>query len=105
MDSTKKLRRVYDAMTSLVRSLQSLGVVSDHFGALLVSVVSNHLPEELKLIINRKHEGSEEFFKLDQFMKLLKEEIEVRERYGLVSAGVLVKHTSGNSKALQCVSR
>ena len=87
MDNTKKLRRAYDRIIAHVRSLQSLGVESEHFGALLVSVISNHLPEEIKVIIHRKYDGSADFFKLDEFLKLLKDEIEVRERSGVVSSG------------------
>ena len=74
----KSLRRLYDSMETHVRGLKALGVASDSYGSLLMSVLLNKLPQELRLLFSRKvGEGS---WSLDTLMEELRIEIEARER-------------------------
>ena len=84
------LRRMYDKVESNIRGLKSLGVTSQSYGALLAPVLQNKLPAELRLIINRE---LVENWDLDKFMKILAEELEVRERS--IAGG---RQESGDSK-------
>ena len=68
---------MYDKVESNIHCLKSLGVTSQSYGALLAPVLQNKLPSELRLIINRE---LTENWDLDKFMKILAEELEVRER-------------------------
>ena len=86
-DTTQKLRRAYDNLETHIKCLQSLGIESQQYGCLLVPVILNHLPNELKLLVSRKFDTSKDIWELDELLKILKEEIEARERSGYVSAG------------------
>ena len=68
-------------MESQVRSLQSLGVPVDSYGALLSSVVLNKLPLGLRLIISRNTSSEELSF--EQLLKAVEEEIQAWERTSL----------------------
>ena len=47
LDDQKGLRHLYDRMEANVRSLKTLGVVSESYGSLLSSVLMKCLPQEL----------------------------------------------------------
>ena len=108
------LRKLYDAVESHVRCLRSLGVSADSYGGLLTSVLVNKLPSEIKLVISRVM--TEERWELDRLMKVLEEEVNVRERAGAnqdtsnrrkppfrSSASALVAGSSGaNSAGITC---
>ena len=64
-DNTQKFRRVYDKIESHIRSLQGLGVESKNYGCLLVPVILNHLPNDLRLIVSRKFDASGDVWELD----------------------------------------
>ena len=74
----KGLRRLYDFVETHVRSLRSLGVNSDSYGGILVSVLLNKLPSELQLFVSR--EVGEGDWKLDDMMKVIEGEIRACER-------------------------
>ena len=74
----KGLRHLYDLIESHVRSLRSLGVPPDSYGALLSSVLLNKLPSEIRLIASRKID--EDSWNLDALLKVVEEEIRARER-------------------------
>ena len=76
---TKKLRELYDKIKINIRGLNALGVESQSFGNLLVPIVTEEIPSELKLIVSRKF-GSEGTWNLDAFLNALKTELEGRER-------------------------
>ena len=59
-NNTKALRHLYDMVESNVRSLKSLGVAAETYGSLLCPVLVKKLPNELRLIIERKL-GDEEW--------------------------------------------
>ena len=74
---SKDLRNLYDRIESHVHSLITVGVQSDHYGPLLIPIVLDKLPDEIRLIISRKL-GSDNW-KINAFMDILKGEIAARE--------------------------
>ena len=72
------LRRLYDHVELHTRSLKSLGVESESYGGLLASVLLNKLSQELQLLVSRKIGESE--WKLDDIIRVVGEETQVRER-------------------------
>ena len=65
-----------------MRALHSLGVSSDHYGSLLVSVLfKDKLPSDIKLLIGRKLQDQD--WTLDNVLKVSHVEIETREKCGL----------------------
>ena len=76
---TKKLRELYDKIEINIRGLNTLGVESQSFGNLLVPIIMEKIPSELRLIVSRKF-GSEETWNLDALLNALKTELEARER-------------------------
>ena len=54
---SSSLRNLYDCVTIHVRGLISLGVDLNHYGALLIPIILPKLPNEVKLIMARKHPG------------------------------------------------
>ena len=47
------LQKLFDEIESNVRSLESLGVKANIYGSLLVPIITNHLPHQLKLVASR----------------------------------------------------
>ena len=74
----KGLRHLYDTVESQVRGLKSLGVSAESYGSLLVSVLLNKLPQELRLIVSRQ--VNEEEWNLDGLLSMVEKEISARER-------------------------
>ena len=75
--TVKGLLHLYHHVESHVRSLKSLGVTSDNYGSLLVSVLMNKLPQELKVAITGK---PDEDWNLDGILGWIEKEIEAKER-------------------------
>ena len=63
--------------------MKALGVESESFGNLLVPVLTEKIPSELRLIISRKF-GSKETWDLDVLLNALKSELDSRERCNAV---------------------
>ena len=74
---------MYNRVEVHVKGLISLGVASASYGALLTPVLQKKLPPELRIVINQEVAESSD---LDKLMKVLAEEIEVRERSVTTSA-------------------
>ena len=55
ISDVKGIRAVLDRVEIQVRGLQSLGIDSAQYGALLIPIFLEKLPDELKLIVSRKH--------------------------------------------------
>ena len=70
-------RAVLEGVEIQVRGLQSLGVNSAQYGALLIPIFMEKLPDELKLIVSRKHK---ENWELNSVLNAVKSEVETRER-------------------------
>ena len=73
----KERRSLYDQVEGHVRSLHGVGVLSEHYGLLLIPVILEKLPDEIKLEISRRLGTTN--WKIDEFMNVLKGEIAARE--------------------------
>ena len=78
--NVKALRRLYDNISSHIRSLESLEVKEETYGNLLCPILITKIPAELQLIVSRKVPEAE--WKLKQLMTVVEEEIIARERLG-----------------------
>ena len=79
----KRIRMISDKVAANVRGLEALGIASDTYGSLLVPVMMNKLPEELRLIIIRHFEAG--IWHLNKLLKSFKEEVQARERCSFMS--------------------
>ena len=89
-----QLRLVYDQVSVNVRGLESLGVKAKQHGSLLIPVIMSKLPEEVRMQIARN--SSNEVWKIDDLLKLIKQEVEAREICENVKASDL-KSKGGSS--------
>ena len=87
----KNLRHLYDSTEAQVRSLRPLGLDATSYGPLLIPILLQKLPEELKLVISRQF-GGKTTWDIENFLEAFKHELEAREK---VSAGD--EHFSSNS--------
>eukprot|EP00731_Ephydatia_muelleri_P005900 Em0003g148a len=74
----KAIRELHNHVESHVRSLQSLGVPSSSFGAMLASVIMNKLPHDLHLAVSKEITDGE--WDLKKVMAVVEKEIDARER-------------------------
>ena len=74
---TSQLRSVYDRVSVNVRGLESLGVKAEQYGMLLIPVIMSKLPEDIRMQIARN--TSNEVWKIDHLLNLIKHEVEARE--------------------------
>ena len=82
--SVNKLRAMLDEIEAQVRGLSSLGISSQDYGSLFVSVLfKEKLPNDVKLLIGRKLPTEE--WTLENVLKILRTEVETRERCGLTT--------------------
>ena len=54
MDDVSQLRKLYNDVENCVRNLKALGVVTSTYGSLLVPILNDRIPDELRVIISRK---------------------------------------------------
>ena len=77
-DNPSPLRYVYDIKISIhVRGLESLGVSADQYGSLLIPIIMDKLPSEIKLQVARKATG--EVWEINELLKTIQVEVEARE--------------------------
>ena len=81
----KKLRVVYDSLETSIRNLSDLGVERETYGSLLINIIFERIPSELRVIISRTFKDDK--WSLDGLMKCFKDELYARERCGAVSNG------------------
>ena len=72
-----ELRKLSDSIQSHVRSLETKGVDKGHFGALLIPMIQEKIPEDVDLLISRKM--GKESWNIDVYLKYLQDEVEARE--------------------------
>ena len=77
---TKRLRSFFDQIELNVRSLEALGVSTSSYESILVMTLKEKLPEDVKLVINRRVCNDDELTTLRQLMDDIRLEIEARER-------------------------
>lgn len=68
---------MYDTIESHLRSLISLGITSGQYGAMLVAIIIEMIPFEIRLVITRKIGRSN--WEIDELMNIIKIEIEARK--------------------------
>ena len=73
------LRELYDECETQIRSLESLGVVSETYGSLLCPILLQLIPEEIALQYNRQRGASDEW-QVMEVMEFLQNEVLSRER-------------------------
>ena len=76
-DRSSALRYVYDKISIHVRGLASLGVSADQYGSLLIPIIMDKLPGDMKLQIARKTTG--EVWQIEELLKTIRIEVEARE--------------------------
>lgn len=80
--NVKELRNLYDQIESQVRSLLTVGISSEHYGPLLIPIVLEKLPKDIQLELSKKLGTNN--WKIEEFMKKLKEEITARENCAFI---------------------
>ena len=80
ISDVKGIRAALDSVEIQVRGLQSLGIDSAQYGALLIPIFMEKLPDELKLIVSRRNKGD---WELNSVLEAVKSEVEARERSGI----------------------
>ena len=74
----KGLRNMYHQIEISVRNLKSLDIDINTFGSLLVPLLNDKLPSELRVILSRQFEN--DIWRLDDMLKCLKTDVEAKER-------------------------
>ena len=78
MNNINNLRRLHDTIESSIRNLTALKVESKSYGALLIPLLNEKLPNEIRIIIASKFNGT--VWNLDDMMKYFKKELTANER-------------------------
>ena len=81
----KQLRAILDKLNINVRGLQSLGINSEIYGALLIPVIMSKVADEIHLLIARSCTGA--IWDIDNALKIFKQEVEARESAVATKAG------------------
>ena len=76
-DNIKSLRTLYNHVESCVRNLKALKLEVQGYGSLLIPILKEKLPDELKIVISRKFGGS--IWTLDLLLTYLNEELRAQE--------------------------
>ena len=74
------MKALHLMVESNIRNLKSLGVASESYGSLLSLVLLSKLPADTWLIQSRKE--TDDYCNLDGLLKVMEDDIEVRERVG-----------------------
>ena len=72
MNNVKQLRKLYNDVENCVRNLKTLKYDSDKLG-LLIPILNDRLPEELRMVISRKFGSS--IWTVDLMLEYLNEEL------------------------------
>ena len=82
-----QVRKFYDTVETHSRGLKALGVESSSYGTVLVNILLQRLPDEIKLIISRKMNevSGDDNWNLDTLLDILKTEVEAREKCMITS--------------------
>ena len=76
-DKPQMLRSVCDQINIHIRGLAALNVNLDQYSSLLITIIMFKLPDDVKLRVAR--EATEEVWKIDDLMDVIKREVEARE--------------------------
>ena len=72
------LRLFYDQVETSARNLKTLGVEINTYGSLLIPLLTEKLPDDLRLRITRKFDN--DVWGLSEISNLVKNELEAKER-------------------------
>lgn len=73
------LRQLYDECEIQIRSLESLGVVSETYGSLLCPILLQMIPDDIALEYSRQR-GVDDEWKVSEIIGFLQKEVQSRER-------------------------
>ena len=76
-DKAYQLRTIYDRINIHVRSLEALGITSEHYGSLLIPIIMSRIPGEISLQIARQ--VSKDVWSIREVMEVIKQEVDARE--------------------------
>ena len=77
--NAKELRNIHDKVEINIRALNTTGVIPEHFGALLIPIVLEKLPNIVRLQISRKL-GTDKWC-IKDFMASTNDEVSARENF------------------------
>ena len=83
-EDLRSLRILYDRIEAATRSLNSIGVPSSNYSAVLSPIIMSKLPQEVRLIISRKLDDE---WSITGLVEALGEELTLREKCALASIG------------------
>lgn len=78
----KGLRRLYDATEANVRGLKALEVKAESYGSLMLSILMNKLPTEIRLIVSRALKSDKWDF--NEVMQIMEQEVGSRCKRALL---------------------
>ena len=73
-----KLKKIWNSLETNFRNLADLGVEITSYGTLLINIIFDRIPAELKFLSSRKFKNN--VFDLDILTEIFKEELFARER-------------------------
>ena len=82
-----QVRKFDDTVETHCWGLKALGIESSSYGTVLVNILLQRLPDEIKLIISRKMNevSGDDNWNLDTLLDILKTEVEAREKCMITS--------------------
>ena len=92
MKDIDKLRKIYNSLETSVRNLAELSVEITSYGTLLITIIFDRIPTELKLLISRKFKNN--VFDLDILTIFLKKSFLHMKKFkllGVIKIAVLIK--------------
>ena len=78
MQQVDVLRKLYNDVENCVRNLKSLNVEMNTYGSLLIPLLNERIPDELRILISRKF--GNEVWTLDNMLGYFNEELKAKER-------------------------
>ena len=75
---TKNLREFYDTCEANIRGLETLGVMTESYGSLLIPILLKKIPEDIRCLIFRADPLADS--SLDRLRLAIRQEIETREK-------------------------
>lgn len=75
---TKNLREFHDICETNIRSLETLGIMTDSYGSLLIPILLKKIPEDIRRLIFRADPLA--YSSLDRLGVTIRQDIETREK-------------------------
>ena len=82
-DSVNGMRKLYDTLDLNINNLKELDVDVSTYGSLLIAIVFDSIPDELRIKISLKF--GEEDWNLSGSLEVIKHELQARERTLVIS--------------------